>query len=201
MVDVPRMCLHDNAISRIVVGRSIATVAELCFAAQWALLLREADTRAAALASRLVVPLIVAAEVFSWAAVTSGDYLLHAVENSLWTLAAALAIAGFGSLLLRRPEGAAARFAAAAVVGGAIYVGFMVTVDVPMYIARWHAAGDRGLPLAEQLHTLVARCVVVRDWAAWREDALWLSLYFTCGVWVSVAIAHAPRLGPARSAS
>jgi len=44
MVDVPRICLHDTWISRIVVGRLIATGAELSFTAQWALLLREAGT-------------------------------------------------------------------------------------------------------------------------------------------------------------
>lgn len=194
MVDVPRICLHDNWISRIAVGRSIATVAELCFAAQWALLLREVDTRPAALASRLIVPLIVAAELFSWSAVLTSNYLLHAVENSLWTLAAALAIVGFMSLW-QRADGATARFAGAAVVSGAVYVAFMVTVDVPMYLARWTAAGDAGPPLAEGLHSLVARCIVQHDWAAWREDVLWLSLYFTVGVWVSIALAHAPRLG------
>ena len=47
MVDVPRICLHDTWISRIVVGRSIATVAELAFVAQWALLMREAGGGAA----------------------------------------------------------------------------------------------------------------------------------------------------------
>src|SRR5437016_5930621 len=34
MVDVPRICLHDSPLSRIVLGRSVATIAELCFAAQ-----------------------------------------------------------------------------------------------------------------------------------------------------------------------
>ena len=32
MVDVPRICLHDTGVSRIAVGRSVATVAELSFA-------------------------------------------------------------------------------------------------------------------------------------------------------------------------
>jgi hypothetical protein len=65
MVDVPRICLADPAIARIAVGRSVATVAELCFAAQWALLVREAALFAGAsgtlLVSRLVLPLIVLA--------------------------------------------------------------------------------------------------------------------------------------------
>ena len=41
--DVPRICLHDSWLSSVIVGRSVATVAELCFVGQWALMLREAS--------------------------------------------------------------------------------------------------------------------------------------------------------------
>jgi hypothetical protein len=34
--DVQRICLFDTWLSSVVVGRSVATVAEICFAAQWA---------------------------------------------------------------------------------------------------------------------------------------------------------------------
>ena len=93
MLDAARLCLHDNWISRIAIGRSIATIAELAFALQWALLLREGGTPATRLASRAIVPIIVVAELASWSAVLTTNYLLHAVENSLWTLAAALGLA------------------------------------------------------------------------------------------------------------
>jgi hypothetical protein len=198
MVDVPRICLHDTWISRIVVGRTVATVAELCFAMQWALLLREAGAGkgAAARVGRLIVPLVALAEIFSWGAVVTSNYLLHAIENSLWTLAAGLAIAAFVSLRPRAEAGAARFLEAAGVCAGA-YVAFMAIVDVPMYLSRWHAqaGGDGSLPLAQGLRTLLERCLVERRWVAWREDALWLSLYFTVAVWVSIALAHAPRLG------
>lgn len=201
MVDVPRICLHDMWISRIAVGRTIATAAELCLALQWALLLREAGAGggAAARAGRLIVPVIALAEIFSWGAVITSNYLLHAVENSLWTLAAALALAAFLSLR-PRAETDAARFFAAASVGAGVYVAYMVTVDVPMYLSRWHTevAGDGSPPLAQGLRTLLERCVVEPRWVAWREDVLWLSLYFTVAVWVSIALAHAPRLGTSK---
>ena len=38
--DVQRLCIVDSWLSSVIVGRSVATVAELCFAAQWAMLLR-----------------------------------------------------------------------------------------------------------------------------------------------------------------
>ena len=197
MVDLPRICLHDTWISRIVVGRTVATVAELCFALQWALLLREAGARTAAFAGYLIVPIVAVAELFSWSAVSTGNYLLHAVENSLWAFAAALALAGFLSLRTRA-EGGTARFLEAASASAAIYLAFMVIVDVPMYLSRWRAAAGATQPLEQGLHTLIERCVVVHDWGMWRGDVLWLTLYFTVAVWISIALAHAPQLRPTR---
>src|SRR6201985_905592 len=39
--DVQRICLFDTWLSSVFVGRSVATVAELCFAAQWAIILTQ----------------------------------------------------------------------------------------------------------------------------------------------------------------
>src|SRR5262245_13868423 len=65
--DVPRITLFDTWLASALVGRSVATAAELCFAAQWALLLRVAGRMSgqAAISSvaRVLLPLIVAAEV------------------------------------------------------------------------------------------------------------------------------------------
>ncbi|MEQ1881516.1 MAG: hypothetical protein ABL878_11150 [Burkholderiales bacterium] len=203
MVDVPRLCLHDTWISRIAVGRTVATVAELSFAMQWALLLREsaAGSGLAALAGRLIFPIIIVAEVFSWGAVITSNYLLHAIENSLWTLAALLGLAGFLSLR-QQAEAASARFLEAACVCAGAYVMFMVSVDVPMYLSRWHAeaTGDGSLPLAQGLRTLFDRCIVEHRWAVWRQDVPWISLYFTVAVWISIALAHAPQFRPSKNA-
>lgn len=202
MVDVPRICLHDTWISRIVVGRSVATVAELAFAAQWALIMREAGAGRpagiASIAARLLVPVVVAAEAFSWAAVLTKHNLLHAIENALWTLDALIALSAF--ITLRpRATGPARRFIGACIAGAAGYIAFMVAVDVPMYLARWQDELVHGaiyLTVPEGWRDVLARCVVTRDWAAWRQDALWLSLYFTVAVWASMALAFAPSLKP-----
>src|SRR5215469_7792366 len=39
--DVQRICLFDTWLSSVTIGRSVATVAELCFAAQWAIVLHQ----------------------------------------------------------------------------------------------------------------------------------------------------------------
>jgi len=204
MVDVPRICLHDTWISRIVVGRLIATGAELCFTAQWALLLREAGPAGggglATSVARLLVPIIVVAELCSWLAVLTTNYLLHAAENSLWTVAAVLVVAGFASVW-PHVDGKSRRFVAAAIAGGASYIAFMTFVDVPMYLSRWQAdlvAGHQYLSLGEGMAEVLERCTVTRAWAAWHEDVEWLSLYFTVAVWASIALVHVPPLRGAR---
>src|SRR5215210_6837346 len=81
--DVQRICLFDTWLSSVVVGRSVATVAEVCFAAQWAIILHQlgtmtgADTTVAA--AWVIVPLIVIAECFSWYAVLTTKYLNNAI--------------------------------------------------------------------------------------------------------------------------
>src|SRR4029078_826573 len=42
--DVQRICLFDTWLSSVVVGRSVATVAEIAFAAQWAIILYQLGT-------------------------------------------------------------------------------------------------------------------------------------------------------------
>src|SRR5262245_51926698 len=193
MIDAPRLCLHDNWISRIAVGRSVATVAELALALQWSLLLREAATPTATRAGQAIVPIIAVAEVFSWSAVLTSNYLFHAIENSLWALAAGVVLAALLSLR-PRADGWTLRFLDAACASALIFIAYVAIADVPMYVSRWRAAGGFTVPLDEGLRTLLERCVVRREWSAWREDATWLTLYFTVCVWVSITLPHAPRL-------
>src|ERR1700689_5636461 len=42
--DVQRICLFDTWLSSVVVGRAVATLAELCFAAQWTIVLLRLGT-------------------------------------------------------------------------------------------------------------------------------------------------------------
>src|SRR3984893_18251134 len=99
--DVQRICLFDTWLSSVMVGRSVATVAELCFAAQWAIVLRElgkvshSDTTKNI--ANAIVPLIVLAEACSWYAVISTNFFGNVLENSIWTVVFSL----IGVALLR----------------------------------------------------------------------------------------------------
>ena len=202
--DVQRICLIDSWLSAVAVGRTVATVAELAFAAQCAFLLRvlalEARNPLALGISRLMVPLIAMAETFSWYAVITTNYLGNTMEESTWGVVAILLIVG---LIATRPR---LRSALRSFVGQAIwicggYVVFMYTIDVPMYFARWRAdtaAGSRYLGAAEGIRDAATRWVVTFRIEDWRWEMLWMSLYFSFGVWISVSLIRAPY-PPARA--
>src|SRR6266403_5129809 len=76
--DVQRICLFDTWLSSVVVGRSVATIAEVCFAMQWAIVLRQLGTLTQSdtvqRIAHLVVPFIMTAEICSWYAVITTSY-------------------------------------------------------------------------------------------------------------------------------
>src|SRR5258708_27132933 len=140
--DVQRICLFDTWLSSVVVGRSVATVAEICFAAQWAIILRQLGTMTAAdtalNAASVLVPLILIAECFSWYAVLTKNYLGNAIENSIW--AVAFLVVGIGLCRLLPEFNGPVRLALAIAISGiAGYLAFLMTIDVPMYLSRWQA--------------------------------------------------------------
>jgi hypothetical protein len=196
--DVQRFSLFDSWMSSVMVGRSVATVAELCFVMQWALLLhliaRDKGVRFVDVVSRLLVPLIVVAEICSWYAVLTTSYIGNVIEESLWTLSGALLVISFVTLRSRcQPTGRL--FLTAGIMLAVLYVTFMCTVDVPMYLSRWledEACGRTYLSLGQGFQDLWERRCVTLDWEEWRTEVPWMSLYFSVGVWCSIALVHAP---------
>ena len=198
--DVQRICLFDTWLSSVVVGRSVATVAELCFVAQWAVMLHQFGTMTGAqtvlTAAWVIVPAIVVAECLSWYAVLTTNYLGNAIENSLWAVTF-----GFIGVALCRllPEfdGPVRVGLAITILGIAFYLAFLMTVDVPMYLNRWRAKrvdGSGFMRLIEGLRDVSTRWVVTHDVAEWKEEMPWMALYFSVAVWSSLALCVAYSL-------
>jgi len=194
--DIPRIVLIDSPLSSVLVGRSVATVAELCFAWQWALMLHAMALLARSpfgqAVSLVLVPLIVLAEACSWYAVLTRRQRAHAIENSIWGLSAALLVA---SLLVIGPHSIASLYppTIAWCLGGTAYVAFIFFVDVPMYWSRGLADEASGRPYLTMSQGLVdlRRRVVSYRWEDWKSEMLWMSLYFTLGVWSSLSLVFA----------
>jgi hypothetical protein len=192
--DVQRICLFNTWLSSVMIGRSVATIAEICFAAQWVIIMGQlgrmtgADTTVNA--AMLILPLIVIAECFSWYAVLTKNFLFNAIENSLW--AAAFFIIAIGLCRLLPEFNGPVRVALVVSIAGiAAYLAFLVAIDVPMYLNRWRAdlaEGNRLLSLIEGLRDVSTRWVVTHDIEHWKGEIAWMSLYFSAAVWSSLAL-------------
>lgn len=194
--DIPRICLFDTWLSSAFIGRSVATVAELCFVAQWALLVHEAsrltDSPLLRGVARLILPLIVVAEICSWYSVLTTSNAGHIIEETLWGVSATLTVVSLASFQPRCPKTWRPALAAAVMLGTA-YALYMFLVDVPMYWARWVAdqANGRGyLTIAQGFTDMFERRVVSHRWEDWKSEVVWMSLYFSVAVWISISLIH-----------
>jgi len=191
-VDLERVCLWDTWLSAIVIGRTAATIAELCFAVQCALFVQRLSTVTGlafpGAGARLFVPLAVLAELVCWYAVLSLNHIGHAIEESLWALLMALLSAASGMAALAVHGPLRVTLLAGSVVYG-VAAALTMTVDVRMYVRRWrrHRANGR-MTLATGLRDSRHRRHPTLAWKDWREEVPWMTLYFSIGVWTSLAM-------------
>jgi hypothetical protein len=78
---------------------------------------------------------------------------------------------------------------------GLAYVGYMFGVDVPMYWTRWVADEATGRPYVSVTQGVVdasTRWLVSHRWDDWKTEVVWMSLYFSTAVWVSIGLIHTP---------
>lgn len=219
--DVERVCFFAAAVNWPVVGRSLATAAEIAFSWQLAAGVRRLadDCRAfreskalygfTRAVTAVTVPAITFAQCCCWQGVVTTQNLAHAVEETIWAVVVALLTVCCIGLALHlpkdAPKGTTARaeakmlsdarlFTRVFVAGGVCYVAFMVTVDVPMYIARAAASTKPILGWADGLAELSSCVTYDRTLDTWAHDIPWMSGYFTLAVWLSIWLGRGPRL-------
>jgi hypothetical protein len=196
--DIDRVVMFDTFASSIFVGRTIATIAELGFVAQWAIVLwqfgKAAQNGRIKAISQIIFPLIFIAEIFSWYASITTNTVGSVFEETLWGVVFALItycvfIARHALIPSLQP------WALAAVAGLSLYVVYMFTIDVPFYYSKWQAnlaSGKTFDSLHEGVHKMLTQWRVSRLDKDWQYEFLWQGLYFSFGVWASLLLNLVP---------
>jgi hypothetical protein len=193
-IDLERYCLFDTPLSSIALGRSLATLAEISFSIQCAILIYDLgahleSTLITAIAWSLV-PIIVIAQVCCWRAALTLNHFWHGIEEAMWivmiVLAAACCITGYFVL-----TGWLKAVMAVGIVSclGAAYI--MLFVDIPMYFRRSREhleEGRRHLSIGEGIRDALSRRIPTSEWSVWKHEVVWISTYFTLGVWLSISM-------------
>ena len=198
--DVQRICVVDSWLSSVAVGphgrddrRALLRRAVRAAAARPRA--RDAHSRSRSAISRVMVPLIVMAETFSWYSVITTNYIGNTMEESTWATVAMLLIVGPGDACGRGCRGRCARSSARR-SGSSPATSCSChdrRADVLQPLARRHGGGRRTtLPFADGIRDAATRWVVTMRIEDWRWEMLWMSLYFSFGVWISVSLIRAP---------
>ena len=126
--------------------------------------------------------------LFCWYAVLSLNHIGHAMEESLWSLLMLMMSAIAGTAALAADGSLRAMLIACFLIYG-VGAGLTMAFDVRMYVRRWRLrTDDPRLTLATGWHDSRSRRHQTIAWEVWREEVPWMTLYFSIGVWTSLAM-------------
>ena len=191
-IDLERYCLHDHPLSSVALGRTCATIAEICFSIQLAIILYQLglslDSLLVTYVAYAIVPIIVLAQLFCWHAMLTLNHFWHGMEEFAWVVMLALLAAcfAFGLFVFTGYQQALMLLG---VVSCAICAWIMLFVDIPMYLTRrsQHQPEDL-LDVKTGIKDALRRRVHTNDWGIWKKEVIWITGYFTFGVWLSIAM-------------
>lgn len=205
-IDVLRICWFDSPLNWVVFGRLAATVAEVAWATQMGVVLRRVATNlfdaglvsrrarsAASLGGASIIAMACFAECWSWTNLITENNVFAVVEQALWMVL--FVVMGVGVLLLLPywpdPHRSYTAFAILVIAMG-LEQGFEA---FGMYLPRFIQDQEDGKAyegLVDGFKRLAECAVVSRSMQEWSEDALWMTGYFSVGVWSSIWLALAP---------
>jgi hypothetical protein len=197
-VDLERLVVVDSTLSNIFLGRSAATIAEICFGIQLGLLVHQLGDYAGLPwvqhAAWVITLCTVIAQAFCWHSILTLNHITQAVESLLWAagfswMAALLAIIAMDT------SGVVHILAIVGALGSAAFVTYAVTIDIPLYLRRFRRGREGGqqyLSITQGARDAWDRREISHSWDRWRDDALWLTPYFSVGAWFSMALIFLP---------
>ena len=193
-IDLERYCLFDHPLSSVMLGRTLATVAEISFSLQCAILIYDlgvfVQSPLIMLVAYSLLPIIVFAQISCWYAALTLNHFWHGIEEAAWVLmillAAGCLAAGFFML-----SGVHQVLMGIGIVSclGSAYI--MLFMDIPMYLARKQKssqAAQKYLSVGAGIKDAISRRVMTSDWGVWKKEVVWISTYFTFGVWLSIGM-------------
>ena len=204
--DSNKLCFYNNIISSPLLGRGLATIAEISFSTLL-VLITSIIIKDVGNSSRLnlnwlnmynwlLVPLIIIAQVCSWSGIITTDSLWNALEESIWAffgISKAIIYSIIYFTILFRTIKSSKILHLQSIIPFIIaislmYFYFMVTVDIPMYISRSKFHNGKYLNLKDGISDLSVCRKVSKSMKDWKEDIPWLSLYFSIAVWISLGV-------------
>jgi len=216
----------DTPLNSTLLARLLASVGEVCWMTQVAMAVhrnlaqvmerrRSLDgwtpPHVVQVVPAFVVFLICCAECFSCTGTITTNSMWFMLEEGSWVLSGwLLAPISFWMLYSMyynpaRPyemNRSAYRFLVGLSAWLVIYCPWGVVSDVPANYRRWQDEVNNGtvyFSFADGLEDAANKRNVTHDWDTWSPYLLWMTSYFSVGVWSSIALMFAPQFAPSNS--
>ena len=205
--DLDRTCFFDSKLSYPLFGRTIATVAELCYikllVSVFGKILNDINKQNNNISTisskllKLIFPAIVFAQSCSWFGCLTKNNLWNMTEESLWTLSSmiliVISISTYNNMFLldkTSKNESIKTFLLYFIIIALCYVGFMMYIDIPMYFNRWkkHKIPQEKQTLMNSIKDMAQCKKITKSYKDWKEDMPWLTGYFTFAVWSAIII-------------
>ncbi len=197
-IDLERLVVVDSRFSSIFLGRTAATIAEICFGLQLGLLVHQLGGYAGlplVQSAAWVIPILMTiAQAFCWHSILTLNHITQAVESFLWAAGFSW-MAALLTIIALDTNGVVHILAITGALGSAAFVTYAVVIDIPLYIRRFYsgrALGQKYLSITQGASDAWHRREMSHSWERWKDDALWLTPYFSVGVWFSMALIFLP---------
>lgn len=203
--DLARTCFFDTRLSYPLFGRAIATIAELCFTKLLVSIfgkifndINKQQNNLSKISSKLIkiiFPTIILAQIFSWMGCLTKNNLWNATEESLWTFSflilLVISISTYNNMFLLEnttKNESIKTFLLYFIFASVIYIGFMMWVDIPMYLNRSkkYKHPKKKISLLGYVKDMAQCKKVTKSYNDWKDDMPWLTGYFTFAVWSSI---------------
>lgn len=202
-----RFVFWDTMLNSIIVDRCWACVGELAWTFQVAYALRHVDKEVTGgkcwiqMSGWAAFVIYIAAECTSYYNTATTNEFFCAVEVLLDGLAFLVMAPAALYLWCKIPGStcgkSAKTYCAIMVPLCIIYPLYNILVDAPMYLKRYHAdqaAHKQYFGFLEGLEDAAVTRHVTHQLGHWSADMLWMTLYFSAGVWSGIALMKPPRL-------
>lgn len=213
-----RFTYYDTPLNSILVDRTLACIGELTWNFALALVLTHIDREVipphgtwwTKLSAASLFGLYVVAEGTSYYNTATTNELWAAIEVALDATSQLFAVPAAIALLVRvrqrrahgvldasrrRGSGSSAHvFLTLFLLSAVVYPAYNFTTDVPMYLRRYRAdqaASKQYFAFWDGLRDAATRRVPTRRLEDWRDDMLWMALYFVLNPVAAIAVARA----------
>ena len=182
--DVENICLNKSKFSSVLIGRSIATVAEISFIVLLTIYYNKIANNKYSAYTKLIIAIIIISEIFSWLGCTTKNQIYNTLEESGWALSFIIFSVIVYQINSEKPSDNL-RFQLFCYV---LFVVYLLAVDIPMYYKRWENSKKKYLSISQGIDDIKNPKLITNDYNIWKQEMIWQTGYFFFASWYSIYI-------------